>query len=458
VSDSPAPLLHGRLRNLLDNYGDDLARFTAAAYGEEALLAAWDEFNSWDPDTPALDDDIDELSLFSSWFFHVWAPERYEDPVDDPALYERTPSSVYLERKAEQLDPLLRQYLDACTRLVPSFYTVLRCDRERGFRLRDVITGDECEVVEISASHDLEVDDVIYALVVDVAGISVIEAVGETVIPPLHKIGIIELRQQLFGERRRIDRDELLDVHIEFRELYLAIAARIRQPVPRHMQNTDGDPIEPRKMVFDLAEPADAYHALKHLDAAASDTEHEQLIKRDAAGILTEVEFHWTRPDGKGALSDSGTMLGVIRIVGNRLTAEVNSRRRADKLRGIIERKLGKGVTFRMAEVVPLETHMERVTTRSPRHRDPGLGQAEIAQLPEVRDALRKMMAAHYETWPDEKIPALGNVTPRQAARTSEGREKVEALLTQYERDDVRQPFPVDPEIFQTLRQKLGLK
>jgi len=149
---SQVDLLWRRLRNLLGGYGDDLTEFTEAVFGEEALLAAWDEFHSWDPDAPLFDDDIDERSLFASWFFHIWSPEADEDPVDDPVLHERTPSSVYLERKSEKLDPLLRQYLDACTRMVPSFYTVVRCDPGRGFRLRDVITGAECEVIEVSAT------------------------------------------------------------------------------------------------------------------------------------------------------------------------------------------------------------------------------------------------------------------------------------------------------------------
>lgn len=61
-----------------------------------------------------------------------------------------------------------------------------------------------------------------------------------------------------------------------------------------------------------------------------------------------------------------------------------------------------------------------------------------------VHDYLRK----HYANWVDEKIPALGNKTPRQAVRSAKGRQAVIELLESYEhlearrtRDEGGQPF-----------------
>ena len=53
---------------------------------------------------------------------------------------------------------------------------------------------------------------------------------------------------------------------------------------------------------------------------------------------------------------------------------------------------------------------------------------------PEIRAKLAEMMAAHWEGWVDENIPALGGKTPRQAVKTADGRESVEALLRSAER------------------------
>jgi hypothetical protein len=56
------------------------------------------------------------------------------------------------------------------------------------------------------------------------------------------------------------------------------------------------------------------------------------------------------------------------------------------------------------------------------------------------------------------KIPALGNKTPKQAAKTKNGREMLEALLTQFERNAVDKPQQgVTIEIFNDIRKQLGL-
>lgn len=43
-----------------------------------------------------------------------------------------------------------------------------------------------------------------------------------------------------------------------------------------------------------------------------------------------------------------------------------------------------------------------------------------------------------YQNWADEPVPALGDVTPREAARTPDGRERVARLLKDYEVAEAR--------------------
>ncbi|HEX8009333.1 MAG TPA: antitoxin Xre/MbcA/ParS toxin-binding domain-containing protein [Casimicrobiaceae bacterium] len=60
---------------------------------------------------------------------------------------------------------------------------------------------------------------------------------------------------------------------------------------------------------------------------------------------------------------------------------------------------------------------------------------AALADLPEVKAKMREMMAKHYEQWLSESIRALGNKTPLEAVRDPAGREAVEALVRQAERE-----------------------
>lgn len=78
-------------------------------------------------------------------------------------------------------------------------------------------------------------------------------------------------------------------------------------------------------------------------------------------------------------------------------------------------------------------------------------------QLPEVREKLREMLLGHYTGWLDTELPILGKRTPREAVRDTDGREAVEALIAQIERDAQRKTPPLDAEITQRLRRELGL-
>jgi uncharacterized protein (DUF2384 family) len=81
----------------------------------------------------------------------------------------------------------------------------------------------------------------------------------------------------------------------------------------------------------------------------------------------------------------------------------------------------------------------------------------ELAALPEVQAAMQEFLRAHYRRWLDDKLPALGNRSPRKAVRTPDGREAVMALMAQIERDGVRMHPPLDPDIVRELRATLGL-
>ncbi len=65
-------------------------------------------------------------------------------------------------------------------------------------------------------------------------------------------------------------------------------------------------------------------------------------------------------------------------------------------------------------------------------------------------------MRKHWDAWVDQKVPALGNRTPRQAAKTARGRERLEALLSDFERSAERSQSAFVPDIGE-LRKKLGL-
>jgi len=69
------------------------------------------------------------------------------------------------------------------------------------------------------------------------------------------------------------------------------------------------------------------------------------------------------------------------------------------------------------------------------------------------------MFSRHWESWVDQEIPALGGKTPREAVKTADGREAVEALLKDAERGRGQDDFTaeINRKGTQQVRDMLGL-
>lgn len=59
---------------------------------------------------------------------------------------------------------------------------------------------------------------------------------------------------------------------------------------------------------------------------------------------------------------------------------------------------------------------------------------------PELKAAARQIKEAHMQGWIDDEIPALGGLTPRQAAASPGSRAKLDLLLRDIEHYEVRLP------------------
>jgi hypothetical protein len=149
------------------------------------------------------------------------------------------------------------------------------------------------------------------------------------------------------------------------------------------------------------------------------------------------------------------SILGDFRIEGDRLVAETNSGERATKLRG----KLTKHLQDLIAYEKTLYQDPFDFPERSPEEIEAReKSSQELNALPEIQEALKKHLEHHYfNEWPKTKIPALGGLSPRQAARSKKGREKLEALIDDIERNQ-NSPKTDMPKIdIDKLRQLCGL-
>ena len=80
----------------------------------------------------------------------------------------------------------------------------------------------------------------------------------------------------------------------------------------------------------------------------------------------------------------------------------------------------------------------------------------EPERTPEIQALEAELMQRHWDAWIDTKVPALGNRTPRQAAKTAKGRERLEALLSDFARAAEQRSSTFQPDLAD-LRRRLGL-
>ena len=458
--ESPAALTWRRIRRALDQFGmaTRLLRFTEEMYGPTAIEEAWAEFTVWQDEEPAFDPSTPLLPLFMPWCFHRWAPDPYDTDVADVKLHDRVPTAVYLERHGSRLDPLVHRYLDACTQTPFGFHEIIHCDPGRGFRARNLITSEEVEVMEQSASRTVTAHEILFGQLIAIDGIVMLECSSPFGLTPGDKIAILDLRDRICANGKYTPAEALRDFDSEIRELYLSLANRILDPRLPDLRNTDGDPLVPHKVIFDIDSPQRAFDALKHLAGEVPEKELLRDVRRGSAGEWVESRFSWSKRGNTMHGDWQNTVLGEIRISPQRLTCEVNSASRAETIRAIVTEALGDHARYRASEIQSIERQWdERRASAAEDTTRIDDEQAALMAHPEVRAKIHEMMAAHYERWVDEKIPALGGRTPLEAMRTSGGRERVEALLVDMERRSAGMSGAPDAEIFRRLRERVGL-
>jgi len=455
-ADSPQALSWRRVRRALDEFSmaTTMLPFVVDAYGRDALQEAWAEFSGaeepFDPKTP-------HIQVFMPWFFHRWSPDPHDTRVPDTALHERCPTELFLERRGARLDAVIRRYLGACLEAPFSFYEILRCDPGQGFHARDLFTGEERSVLERMATQGMQPGDIVFGQLVTAEGITILEASSLFFIPPIYKIDLMDFRKDLLRGEPRCTPADLRDWDLELIERYLGIMDNVLHPQSPKLHNTDGEPLEMHRLVFDIDSPEKVLDALKSLDVDHSEQDLIAAVERTARGEFKRARFNWTKAGNRMHESWSNTIVGHIEIKERRLVADVNSARRAQEFKTLVEERLGGEARLRADRIQSVDQMLAERKRTGPEDSIREAESAALAELPEVQAHVQQLMAEHFERWVSDKIPALGGQTPLEAVRDPDGREKVMALLLEAERNARRMKPPVDPATLRRVRERLGL-
>jgi len=423
-TESPQILAWRRLSRAVQDHVPKLLSFIAESHGPGAIEEAWEEFTLWD-DVP-FDPESPQVTLFYPWLFHVWRPDPVDTGVEARCLHSIPPTQAYLIARGKGMDQPLYRYLSACLDSPFGFFEIISADPGHGMQMREILTETTCEVLERSASGSLTPGDIVYGMVVECDGISMLEASAPVALPIGVKVVIVDQREQLLedeawdreealkamaeeesvaadalsddgleqvgaeqalnidpagatGDDTTLHKSALMRYDFDNRELYWDLVLPLLNPVPPQLHNTDGARLSMQRLIFAIDSAAAAFQALKGLAVGQSEEELLQDAEYAADGELRRVAFNWTKRGNSRHKGWETTMLGRIDIEGTQLAAEVNSGERAAEFKRLVGERLGEKARYRVT-VEALIRDIERM--------GPGMGGYD----PSITDNLRERL------------------------------------------------------------------
>jgi hypothetical protein len=168
-------------------------------YGRNAVSEAWDEYrcrHSEDDRVAPFEFSAESpfLEHFTSWLAHTWMPAMLPEKLKGSAVADEVPSQTFLSQHPD-LDPLLAEYLKACVETPFSFFEVLQRHVGQQVACRDLMSGTRHVVFDRAASKLLRAHQILYARIVEVDGVPLIDAAAPWPIPKDMRPAVLALRE-----------------------------------------------------------------------------------------------------------------------------------------------------------------------------------------------------------------------------------------------------------------------
>ncbi len=396
--------------------------------------------------------------FFLPWYLFNWIPdEDFGLEQFDP---DKTIAQNYFSFYEHKLNNQEKRFIEAINQSYYSYYSVLEVELGKSLHVKDILLGTTHTLKEKQGTHHIKRGDIIFSRMLTLDDQSIFIGMAPIIIPTGYQTGLIDFRKWLIEENDdspltpKALRDEF-DVEL-FESFFDIVQSLFNRPSPI-LTNTDGNLIQFSKTYFKLKiSPEEALNYLLPLTLENDPEELLQEAKRDKSGKIKRLEFPWLVEGNQKHKNWNNTILGHIVLEQSKLILETNSQERTELGQKMLKQYLGDSLSFQNTLIETFEQKMKSLPSF-------GIEKDEesnkLLELPEVQEQLKAMAKTHWESWFDEPIPMLKDRTPRQSAKTKEGRERLEALLLHYERHDLGRekeddPFKAD---ISYLKKELGL-
>lgn len=336
-----------------------------------------------------------------------------------------------------------RAYLEEMAGRWLSIYEVEESIPGQGLRLRDLLRPKDplSWVVERAGSQSLERWDVIGARVITVGE----EHQLSGAIYSLNRERAFIMAEYLRGEinaRRSKSSQQALRETIELAIIDDWISRLMIPFKPLIMDVSTG---EPMVLVTDHYRVGDW-------------TRLEQAL-RDQEDVDGDREEGWTRFEELESSELRRSLAMIDPLGGDRIKVLCRSLKRADMTRRWLESIAVDAFEHITREIVDPISDEYRPQVETGAADRAGSGKTGGIPGEELNKLHLDMLIHHYKGWADEPIPFLDHMTPSEAVRTSEGREKVLFLIRSYQLDENKgaKQMGRNPVSFTFLLPELGI-
>jgi len=347
----------------------------------------------------------------------------------------------FQEDRAGHLSPAEREWLDVQREAWLSVWEVLESEPGKGVTVRDLLSGETRRVKEVSGSRSMVRGDALLCRVVTQGDLTVFCGMFPRLLPPDAAASVVDRARRRLRAKGAVAPARLRGEAIG-RALIEWWAKAVHDgdltaATPPKLHNTDGDPLMLTTDHFTFQAPARAKVLL------ALETIEGLVPPEDG----DSDGYSFVRPGNPMHKSWDNTIIGRASVGVDGLTVETNSVKRADGLRKLVE-GAGRGLIRHRAR-----EHADPTSKAAPRGAVP---RERPVPGPEEIEVVREFKKAHYQSWLDDPVPALGGKTPREATRSERGRAEVDLLLRTMEHSEQR-AAPGARFDFAELRRELDL-
>ncbi len=383
--------------------------------------------------------------LLTIWILYLWfAPDAPAQTLPS----DRTVAARFLRQAGHTLDGITRRYIEAARSEPFSYWQVESVSPGAGVLLKDLVTGEERSVADLSISRSAAKWDIFIAQVVGLDGRYILNGIGLYPLTPARfRPGVVQFADDI---RTRVgqtpDRLSLLRYQTEFVNHYLSYVDEMLNPKLPELRNMDGDKLVMAKSRYSFAPDrrADVIRALRALRDL-----HEK-DRRDGAD-----RFVWMAMPKSPGHKDK-VVKGSAAVGPDWLESECNSEARDKAMRRRLLKSLSALLTHESTNLQPF--HPEKLAGKPPDSEGEKSGAIDPSTLSaEDRQKFEAVFEQQYMSWLDTEVPMLGGKTPRKTARTAHGKAQVAAMINDWENMQNRNPGLQYRFDFNKLRAELGI-